>query len=139
MSGRRKLKGSCLCGQIRYEVHGAFIGINYCHCKQCRKASGSAFGTSAAVSREEFNILAGHAHLAAYQSTPGKKRYFCRNCGSPLYSHRQGAEVVYVRLGTLDDDPGARPDVHIHVASKASWYDVDDNLPKLDGEEGLWF
>lgn len=133
------MKGSCLCGKVAYEIRGRIVGINYCHCTQCRKASGTAFGTSAAVPRESFVLLKGHAHVAAYESTPGKKRYFCRNCGSPLYSERQGATTVYVRLGTLDDDPGARPDVHIHVASKAPWYEIKDEIPQLKEEEGLWF
>ena len=50
------MKGSCLCGNIVYEISGPIIGINYCHCMQCRKAGGSAFGTSAAVQREGFAI-----------------------------------------------------------------------------------
>lgn len=133
------MKGSCLCKKVTYEIRGDIIGINYCHCRQCRKASGSAFGTSAAVSREALHILRGLDHLAAYESTAGKKRYFCRACGSPLYSARDGASRVYIRLGTLDSDPGVLPDVHIHVSSKASWYEITDNLPQLGEEEGLWF
>lgn len=133
------MKGSCLCGKVAYAIRGRIIGINYCHCSQCQKASGTAFGTSAAVARESFVMLKGHAQLGAFESSPGKNRYFCINCGSPIYSERQGATTLYVRLGTLDDDPVARPDVHIHVASKASWYEIKDEIPQLEEEEGLWF
>lgn len=133
------MKGSCLCGEVVYTIHSQILGINFCHCTQCRKASGSAFGTSAAVKREGFEISRGHEHLAAYESSPGKNRFFCKHCGSPLFSKREGAATLYVRLGTLDDDPIARPDVHIHVASKAPWYKINDEIPQLDEQEGLWF
>ena len=133
------MKGSCLCTKVKYEVRGDIRGINYCHCTQCRKATGSAFGTSAAVSKDALHILSGQDHLCAYESSPGKKRVFCCACGSPLYSERDGDKQVYIRLGTLDDDPGVRPEVHIHVASKAGWHQITDDLPKLNEEEGLWF
>ena len=133
------MKGTCLCGSVVYEIRGDILGINYCHCLQCRKASGTAFATSAAVKQQDFEVAEGHEHLAAYESSPGKRRYFCRRCGSPLYSKRDGTTTIYIRLGTLDDDPVATPDVHIHVASKAPWYEIKDEIPQLDAEEGLWF
>ena len=133
------MKGSCLCGSVAYELLGDILGVNYCHCAQCRKASGTAFATSAAVRQKNFKIVKGHEHVTAYESSPGKKRYFCECCGSPLYSRREGASTIYIRLGTLDDDPIVRPNVHIHVASKAPWYEIKDDLPQLDAEEGLWF
>ncbi len=133
------MKGSCLCGAVRYELRGGLTGINYCHCAKCRKASGTAFATSAGVAREDFVLVAGADGLAAFESSPGKRRHFCAACGSPIYSERDGAAVVYVRLGTLDDDPPLRPQVHIHVAEKAAWFDIADELPQLAAEEGLWF
>lgn len=134
-----QMKGSCLCGEVRYEIRGDLIGINYCHCTQCRKASGSAFATNAAVRTEHFRVSSGNS-LASYESSPGKKRYFCSKCGSPIYSRSESTgETVYVRIGTLDEDPLRRPDVHIHVASKAPWYDILDDVPKKQHEEGLGF
>lgn len=134
------MKGSCLCGEVRYELGGDIAGINYCHCRQCRKASGSSFATNAAIAAEDFKILRGAKSLTAFESSPGKKRFFCGTCGSPIYSKSQrAAETVYVRIGTIDGDPVVRPDVHIHVASKAAWYEILDELPQKDEQEGLWF
>ncbi len=134
------MKGSCLCGEIRYEIDGDIIGINYCHCVQCRKASGSAFATNAAVKTPDFHIAHGLDRLASIESSLGKKRYFCYGCGSPIYSQYDNAmDTVYVRIGTIDDDSGLSPDVHIHVASKAPWYEIRDDLPQLQEEEGLTF
>ena len=134
------MRGSCLCGNVRYEACGEALGINYCHCRQCRKASGTAFATNAGVARSRFEILEGEDSLAAYATSPGKARRFCRRCGSPIFSESERSpEVVYVRIGTLDDDEGLAPDVHIHVGSKAAWYEIRDELPQLREEEGLWF
>lgn len=134
------MRGSCLCGTIRYEIRGGIIGINYCHCRQCRKASGTAFATNAAVATSEFAIVQGADGLSSIESTPGKKRWFCSRCGSPIYSQYDNAmERVYVRIGTIDDDDSLEPDVHIHVASKAPWYEIRDDLPRLQEEEGLDF
>ena len=134
------MRGSCLCGEIRYQITGETIGINYCHCTQCRKASGSAFATNAAVASADFHMTHGRERLTHVESSPGKKRYFCSGCGSPIYSqYDDRMEIVYVRIGTIDDDSGLKPDVHIHVGSKAPWYEIRDDLPKLEAEEGLTF
>lgn len=134
------MKGSCLCGEVRYEITGDIVGINYCHCVQCRKASGTAFATNAAVATVDFSMTHGRQRLAYIESSPGKKRYFCSGCGSPIYSqYDDRMETVYVRIGTIDDDAGLRPDVHIYVASKAPWYEIRDDLPQLQAEEGLTF
>jgi hypothetical protein len=37
-----------------------------------------------------------------------------------------------VPAGSLDDDPGARGKIHIFVGSKASWYEIADDLPQHD-------
>ncbi len=47
--------------------------------------------------------------------------------------------MVYARIGTLDDEEDIHPDVHIHVASKAPWYAIRDELPQRRAEEDLWF
>ncbi len=137
---KQAMEGSCLCGGIRYSIRGDIAGINYCHCVQCRKASGTAFATNAAVATADFNISQGIDRLASFESSPGKNRYFCSRCGSPIYSQFDDKpDVVYVRIGTIDDDAGLRPDIHIHVASKAPWYEIFDSLPQLQEEEGLTF
>jgi hypothetical protein len=129
-------QGSCLCGTIRYEIRGELGAIVLCHCAQCRKAQGSAFAANAPVRTADFAIVAGSGSLAAYESSPGKKRHFCRNCGAPIISTRDSApEYVRVRVGTLDSSVHARPTAHIFTASKAGWYEIRDGLPQHTGLE----
>ena len=130
------IKGSCLCGMIRYEIRGEPGPIVLCHCAQCRKAQGSAFAANVPVRTTDFAIVAGSGSLAAYESSPGKKRHFCRDCGSPIISTRDSApDFVRVRVGTLDSSVYARPYAHIFAASKAEWYEIHDGLPQHPGLE----
>jgi uncharacterized protein (DUF924 family) len=129
----RSVTGGCLCGRIRFRIEGNFGVVANCHCTMCRKAQGCAFATNADVDRREFMILKGAEAIAEYESSPGKFRCFCRACGSPVYSHRLSEpSVVRVRFGTLDDDPGVRPELHFAVDFKAPWFDITDGLPRID-------
>ncbi len=134
------MKGGCLCGTIRYEISGEPLGMHHCHCHQCRRASGASFATTMVVRAADFDFLQGEDQLAAYESTPGKQRTFCGRCGSPIYSrYDDNPGFINLRSGTLDGDPGARPSLHIHVASRAPWIEITDNLPQSREEEGLAF
>lgn len=129
------LHGACLCGRIRYRVEGKPDALVYCHCSQCRKAQGVAFAANLPVPLAAFRLLSGSDSLAEYRASPGKARYFCRECGSPLYSRIDGAETLRLRAGTLD--PGAElvPVAHIFATSAANWHDIMDSLPRYPGRE----
>jgi hypothetical protein len=124
------LRGSCLCGTVRYEIQGAPVILYYCHCGTCRKATGSAFASNVIVQSEAFTVVAGRDRLSSFESSPNKRRWFCSACGSPIYSQTEAAPFVSVRVGTLDDDPVVRPSVHSYVADKAPWYEIADGLPQ---------
>ena len=126
------ISGGCLCGAVRYRIDGEPLGMYYCHCQQCRRASGASFATNLIVHSESFALTDGEDLLAAYESSPGKRRHFCSRCGSPIFSHDRATEAMRsVRSGTLDADPGLRPTMHFHVASKSHWFEITDPLPQL--------
>lgn len=124
--------GSCLCGGIQYEIHQQLDAIQICHCVQCRKAQGSAIVTNVPVREANFRFVTGRGLLSSFESSPGKERCFCRNCGSPIYSKtvkRPG--IVRIRAGTLDGDLDTKPIAHFHVAHKANWFEITDDLPRF--------
>ncbi len=126
------LTGSCLCGRVRYAIDGKIGPAGHCHCVTCRKAQGGALVTNAPVRRKYFHLLSGADMVAEFESSPGKKRCFCRNCGSPRWSRRDAApDLIRIRLGLLDADPGRRPLAHVWVSEQASWYDITDGLPQF--------
>ncbi len=134
MTGRRVLRGSCLCGGRRYEVSGPLRGALNCHCAMCRKAHGAAFRSRAALDRADFRWTSEASPLVGHRSSPGTTRTFCGVCGSNLVSvFDDRPEVLGLALGTLDDDPGVKPACHVFVGSKAPWHDIaDDGLPRFD-------
>ncbi len=124
------VKGSCLCGGVRYEVTGPLGRVVNCHCSMCRKATGAAFRTRARVESGAFRWLAGEELVSQYASSPGERRTFCRVCGATLptfFLDRPGE--IGLPLGTLDDDPGVKPSAHVFVDSKAPWWEITDDLP----------
>jgi hypothetical protein len=130
------IEGRCLCGQVKYEISGDVGPIDFCHCSFCRRASGSAFASNATIMSASFELISGEAVLSEYESTPGKFRSFCSNCGSPIYARVAAMpEVLRIRAGTLSSDPISRPSGHFDVESKAPWFTVADDLPQFD-EDG---
>jgi hypothetical protein len=130
------LEGGCLCRGVRFRIDGKLGPAGYCHCKQCQRASGSAFAANAPARTQYFSLTSGAELVSEYESSPGKFRAFCRRCGSPVYSRRDSEpELRRIRLGTLDSDPERRPLLHVWVSAKAPWHEITDALPQLP--EGL--
>lgn len=129
--------GGCLCGGIRFEVGPVSGPFELCHCSRCRKATGSAFAAGLYVAREHLVLLQGRELIRVYEAPvreapPAYRTCFCSRCGSPVPDTSSEAPLIEVPAGTLDDDPGLRPDKHIYVEAKAPWFTISDSLPRLD-------
>jgi hypothetical protein len=130
--------GSCLCGGIRYELDYEPEAIARCHCRLCRKASGSAYVAVAVVPAAALRIIAGTELLKPFASSPGKRRVFCANCGSPIYSEADARPGLRrLRIGLLDTPLANRKGWHAMTAYKAEWETLCDGLleyPELKPE-----
>ena len=135
LSGAPMIRGSCLCGRVKYRINGRPFDALNCHCSMCRKAHGAAFRSRATLKAADFEWVQGEGCVTFYESSPGNHRGFCRVCGSPIVSKFDAhPNYLGLPLGALDDDPGIRPKVHMHVASKAPWFTITDDLPQIPGE-----
>jgi len=126
------LTGGCLCEGVRFEVSEPLHGALYCHCTRCQRRTGSAFSVSALTAPGSFRITRGEELVRSWQPPDGWGKAFCGECGSHLFSTSLGdPELVAVRIGALDEDPGVRPSFHQFVDYAAAW-DVlpDDGLPR---------
>lgn len=128
----RSLTGRCLCGAVGYAVRDAFHYAMYCHCSQCRRATGSAFKPFAGIPRELLSIVRGETDVLVYGEGGPNFDVHCRRCGSLLYSVVRDGAYVHLAMGTLDDEPSIRPSMHIFVGSKAQWDSITDDLPQFD-------
>ena len=124
------MRGRCLCGLVRFQATGPVRELSHCHCSQCRKAYGSAFGTIAIVEAKHFSYLAGRDFIASYRQSERVTRYFCRNCGSRLPVTESWDPLVGIPAGLLDGDLGPIPSAHIFVGAKASWWEITDSAPQ---------
>lgn len=122
------MKGSCLCGQVRYEVQALASPIQHCACRSCRKAHAAAFNTAASVRAEDFRWLAGEDLLKSYESSPGKRRHFCAECGSHLAKTVEGWDGVMLRVATLDDDPKQVPELRIWHSHEVPWLEYHRDI-----------
>ncbi|WP_206486152.1 GFA family protein [Thalassotalea sp. G2M2-11] len=129
-------KGQCLCGKVHVAITGTINEIIHCHCSLCRKNSGTAYATNGFVKTKDFIISQGQENLSHFSFKAGRYRHFCQTCGSPIYSSNDDdPNRIRLRLGLLDSEINERPISHNFVSSKASWDDLDADLPRYDGFE----
>jgi len=128
--------GGCRCGAVRFSLPTAPIATRLCWCRDCQYFS-AGNASANAIFRTEGMTLTGAP--AAYESPADSgnllRRRFCGACGTPLFSEavvRPGMMVV--RLGTLDDAAGLRPESIIWAKSAPVWACFDPALPRAEGQ-----
>ena len=127
------LHGSCLCGEVAFEVDAALEDADACHCTICRKLHGTAYGAYAVGRQSEFRFTRGEERIGRYRSSERGYRWFCSQCGSVVPERHSSGDAVDVPLGALEDGgPELRLRMHIFVASRAPWFEISDALPRFD-------
>ena len=132
MSG---FSGSCLCGAILYEVHGEVLNMWNCHCDHCRKITGAAFATNIFINADEMKVVQGAPAIFQNKSDTGNTmtRYFCRDCGSPLFNENSGRPGIRViRIGTIEDASFANPWCDLFISRALPYTPLDETLVKFD-------
>ena len=126
------LTGGCLCGGVRFELTEPPLSAGYCHCTRCQRRTGTAASPQARIAPGSLSILQGEELIKGFAPPDGFEKLFCSNCGSALWSRNpETGEVMAVRLGAFDGDPGVRPEYRQFVAYAAVWEAVpDDGLPR---------
>jgi hypothetical protein len=114
--------GSCLCGAVKYEVHGPLRDVVACHCEQCRKQTGTYMSATAA-NDGDLKLIEDRG-LRWYASSDTAKRGFCAECGSILFWKGQGRDYTAITAGSLDDASGLRLEGHIFCHSAGTYYEI---------------
>ena len=131
------LSGSCLCGAIRFTVSEPITELRACHCTHCQKASGGAGSVNALLPSSAFAITRGAPKRFAAKADSGRTlyRYFCGDCGSPIYSQRENMpERVVVRAGAFDNPPPMKVTANIWTKSKRPWALIDPASTLVEGQ-----
>lgn len=121
-------KGSCLCGAVRFEVSSALPPPDACHCTKCRKVSGHFFA-STDVPRAAVKIQ-GEEKITWFRSSEKVRRGFCSMCGSTLFFDPLYKDWIGIAMGAFDLPTNTKLAIHIFVADKGDYYDINDGLPQ---------
>jgi len=111
VSSRKMAGGSCLCGEVAFELDRAAGREMDCHCARCRRTQSSVHATNIFVDAAKFRWLRGEDQVSNY-GPPQDWHFasaFCRACGSTLPRVVRSVGIVVVPAGTLDGDPGMQP------------------------------
>ncbi|HET9102826.1 MAG TPA: GFA family protein [Solirubrobacteraceae bacterium] len=130
------LTGHCNCGAVTFAISAPLASAGYCHCTRCQRRTGAAASANGRTVPGSFRVTAGEDRLRAWTPAGGFEKWFCGDCGSHLFSRSPSdPDVVGVRLGALDGDPGVRPSYRQYVGYAAAWETIpEDGLPRHPGQ-----
>jgi hypothetical protein len=127
-----KAKGGCLCGEVKFEIHGELLSILNCHCSKCRRFNGH-IGAYTATHRENLIITCNNG-LKWYRSildeTADVYRGFCKECGSSLFWDPRESDNISITAGSIDEPTNLKTSHHVWVSQKGDYYEIDDDLPQ---------
>lgn len=131
-----KVSGKCLCGAVAFEAEAMSEKIDACHCAECRRWSGH-FWASINADISSLKILSGEGNLKWHRSSEIVRRGFCGECGSALFwhpdRHEKYSHLLGIGAGSLDAPTGGELSLHIFVAEKGDYYQLNDGLPQRPG------
>lgn len=118
-------KATCCCGKCTIEVDGEPVINAVCHCRNCQKRTGSAFGWSTYFMDSQIKSRSGKVGVYSISEADSQQRWFCTNCGSTLFwkvaflPGRIGRTGV--AGGCFADNPLEAPSVTVSNGSRCAW------------------
>ena len=130
-----EFNGACLCGKIRYQASADPVFMAVCHCKDCQRATGSAFEAVIGIPAATLTVE-GTPKVFTAKGGSGQDvhRSFCLDCGSTLMLHldaRRG--MVLLTTGPLEDPSVFEPAVEIFCASAQPWVHLGGPMKRFPG------
>jgi hypothetical protein len=127
-------QGGCACGAIRYEVSADPIATMNCHCRACQYASGGGYTTAVVVPPGTLKITRGvpKGHASKGDSGATVTRYFCADCGSPIYSKPEAAQIDVIKAGSMDDPSQLVLMGALYTSEAQPWAHIDPNKLRFE-------
>ncbi|RLQ89247.1 GFA family protein [Notoacmeibacter ruber] len=120
--------GRCRCGAVRFELTAEPHFASYCHCTDCRQATGAPVASFIGV--HDADVVWQGKPEGEYGEPP-VKRFFCSLCGSPIGYRDEGlAGRLYLYHGALDDPERYAPTHHAFTSERLDWFATADDLPQ---------
>jgi hypothetical protein len=117
--------GGCVCGAVRYRVHGSPTVSTVCHCTFCQRRLASAFAVLASFPEQSVEMLQGQLTEREHRSDESGRwlrMCFCPKCGTTLtHTAELRPGIRTIAAGTFDDPDWITINRHIWVQSKRPW------------------
>lgn len=123
--------GSCLCGDVEFEVDATEFNIYQCHCSLCKKQSGTSSNSSTLVNHDNFRFIKGSDSINSWIKDTGFRSDFCSKCGSPVPNPLRGFNLYWVPIGLLPVTVKATVVVHLCVSTISSWHWMDSGMAQF--------
>jgi hypothetical protein len=126
-------EAACSCGQLRLEVDGDPVRVSVCHCLECQRRTGSAFGYQARFPRERVRF-SGEARDYVRSSDDGEERTFsfCPSCGGTVYYVTEGAhDTIAIPVGAFADPGFPEPGVSVWESRKHAWVTLPPDVERM--------
>ena len=129
----KTIAGGCACGAVRYRTDAAPNVMLNCHCRDCQRASGSAFAAITVVPQASVAIEGTpRFHTVTADSGNAVERGFCPSCGSPLFVKlARLPEILGLAAGSLDDPARHQPSLDVFTDSAQAWCALSDATKKF--------
>jgi hypothetical protein len=125
----KSYSGGCQCGAVRFRAEAPLGKADFCHCRMCQKAVGSAGAAFVTVPLLQLAWTRGKP--ATFRSSPIVDRGFCPQCGTPLYMFEDGDDHIEVAAGAFDEPSRVGQfQSQVGVESRVAWFSTLHELPE---------
>jgi hypothetical protein len=133
-------EAACHCGQLRLSVEGEPFAVSICHCLDCQRRTGSAFGMQAAFRRSEVAVSGRYSDFSRVSDEVDRKAHafhFCPDCGSQVfYTEPDDPDLVVVSVGSFADPTFPWPTESGYDSRRHPWIRLPDSVSLYAPE--LW-
>jgi hypothetical protein len=119
---------------VRFSCRGEPEALYICHCRECRRQSGSAFGMSLMMRRAGLRVTAGEPRFWTRDADSGRRVRcaFCPDCGSRLWHEGEATpRSVTIKAGCLDDPVDAAGAIRIWTSRRLPGIALQRRRPVL--------
>ena len=121
--------GHCRCGDVSFTATGEPNFAGYCHCEDCRRASGAPVLAFVGFAREGVTWTAEPARYGE----PPIQRMFCPHCGAPLaYEDARLPDRIFFYTAAMQRPDAYPPLSHSFHGERIAWFETSDDLPRRD-------
>jgi hypothetical protein len=127
--------GTCLCGQVRFELLAEPLTFYVCHCTDCQRRTGGAALPVMWVHRSDIHVIDGEPVLRVFDLGNGKQRrsMLCERCDTRLWAEpAEKPGIAALRPGVLLRQSEFEPVAHLYVRSKQPWFSIPEDVAQFD-------